>query len=255
MQARNGVYGGGFSLQARDVQAKGATVRSADVKIALENSRATVRTGHIVFDEKNVIDLSGNGSLQAPYPFEAGLSVDLADLSRFNETLAANGVNKPIAGSLKITGKAGGHLATAPNANDQKIDGSLTVAARDLAAQGVKIASVDTQIDVADNHAVIKTGQVRFDLKTGLDFGGQADLSAPHAYQGHITGDVPDLGVFTSLLQPAEVKEKGGRVDPSRRSGEGPAGIQAGCQRSGNGRERRPHRARPPSQGRKGPER
>ena len=210
VQGRNGIYSGGFDLQARDVQAKGATVRSADVQIALENSRATVRTGHIVFDDKNVIDLSGNGSLQAPFPFEAGLTVDLTDLSRFNETLAANGVNKPLAGSIKIVGKVDGHLATAPNANDQKIDGSLTVTAHDLAAAGVKIASVDTQIDVADNHAVIKTGQVRFDPKTGIDFGGQADLIAPYAYQGKVTGDVPDLGVFTSLLQPAGVKEKVG---------------------------------------------
>ncbi len=210
VQMRNGVYGGGFDLQARDVQARGATIRTADVQIALANSHATVRTGHIVFDDKNVIDLSGNGSLQAPFPFDAGLSVDLADLSRFNDTLAANGVNKPLAGSLKIAGKAGGHLNTAPDANDQKIDGSLTITGRDLAAQGIKIASVDTQVDVAGNRAVIKTGQVRFDPKTGVDFSGQADLNAPHAYEGKITGDVPDLGVFTSLLQPAEVKEKVG---------------------------------------------
>ena len=210
VQGRDGVYGGGFDLQARDVQAKGATIRSADVQIALENSQATVRTGHIVFDDKNVIDLSGEGSLRAPFPFDAGVNVDLADLSRFNETLAANGVNKPLAGSVKIVGKAGGHLATAPNANDQKIDGSLIVTARDLAAQGIKIASVDTQVDVTDNHAILKTGQVRFDPKTGLDFSGQADLSAPYAYQGNITGDVPDLAVFTSLLQSADAKEKVG---------------------------------------------
>ncbi len=210
VQMRNGVYGGGFNLQARDVQAKGATVRTADVQIALENNRASVRTGHIVFDDKNVIDLGGNGMLVAPYPFDASLDVNLADLSRFNETLAANGVNRPLAGSLKVAAKAGGHLATAPNANDQKIDGSLTINGRDLAAQGIKIASVDTQVDVADNRAVIKTGQVRFDPKTGVDFSGQADLAAPHAYQGNITGDVPDLGVFTSLLQSPEVKEKVG---------------------------------------------
>ena len=38
---RNGVYGGGFDLQSRDLQAKGATVRTADVVVGVENNRAT----------------------------------------------------------------------------------------------------------------------------------------------------------------------------------------------------------------------
>ncbi len=31
-----------------------------------------MKTGDIVLDDKNTIDLIGHGNLQAPYPFDAG---------------------------------------------------------------------------------------------------------------------------------------------------------------------------------------
>ena len=68
----NGVYGGGFDLEARDLKAKGATVQTANVQIGIENNQATVKTGRIVLDDKNTIDLNGHGNVQAPYPFDAG---------------------------------------------------------------------------------------------------------------------------------------------------------------------------------------
>ena len=201
VSAVNGVYGGGFDLEGNDLKAKGATVQTANVQIGIENNQATVKTGHIVFDDKNTVDLDGHGNLQAPYPFDAGLNVNLTDLSRFNPVLAANGVNEPLAGSVNVTGKVGGHLATAPGANDQKIDGSLNVTARDLKAHGQTIASVDTQVVVENNRAVIKTGQIKVDAKSGLTFGGQADLAAPYPFTGNLDVNLPDLGSFAPLLQ------------------------------------------------------
>lgn len=206
--SRHGTLGGGLDLRARDVQAKGATVQTADVQIGIQNDHAVVKTGRIVLDDKNHVDLRGDAGLQTPFPFDAGLTVDLADLSKLNPVLAANGVNQPLGGSVKITGDAKGHLASAPDANDQKIDGSLNIAARDLTAQGVKLQSTDVQVDVADNRAVIKTGQVRFDAKTGLTFGGQADLATPNAFDVNLDGEVPDLGVFAPLIETGEQKQK-----------------------------------------------
>ena len=173
--AQNGVYGGGLDLQIRDLQAKGATVQTGDVVVAVENNRAVVKTGRIVLDDKNAIDLSGNADLAAPYPFAGGLTVDLADLGKFNDMLKANGTpDAALGGSLKVAGNVRGHLATAPGANDQQIDGTLDVTARSLQAKGAKIESIDTQVVVADNRATIKTGEIKIDPKSGLTFGGNA---------------------------------------------------------------------------------
>ena len=320
--SRGGVYSGAFNLQANDVQAKGATVQSADVVVGIADNHATVKTGKIVFDPQNTVTLHGEADLQPPYASSGDLAVDLTDLSKFNPVLAAIGVADPVAGHIKIAAKGGyrgasapdaddqkidatfgvtggdflykglkvasvdvagqadgktvtvtkadinvdpktsvalsgggdlaaphnfqgkvavdvpdlgvfapllqtagappeklagslhvngeahGHLASAPDANDQQINGSLNLTARDLAAKGTKLQGADVQVDVVNNHATIKTGSVRFDSKTGLTFGGQADLGAPRNFDLNLDGEVPDLGVFAPLIETGEVKEK-----------------------------------------------
>ena len=208
ISAVNGVYGGGFDLEARDLKAKGATVQTANVQIGIVDNQATVKTGHIVFDDKNTIDLNGHGNVQAPYPFEAGLAINLADLARFNPVLAANGINQQLGGSVNVTGEVGGHLATTPDAHDQKIDGSLHVKASNLLAAKQKIQSVDTFVTVENNHAFVKTGEVKVDDKNGLTFGGDADVTAPYDFNGNLDLNLPDLGSFAPLLQAAGGSEK-----------------------------------------------
>ena len=204
----NGVYGGGFDLQARDLKARGATVQSADVVIGIENNEATIRTGHIVLDDKNMADIEGHGNLRAPISFNAGVSVKLSDLSRFNTVLAANGVDQTIAGSVTVTGNLRGNFASAPGANDQKLDGTLDVSAHSLEAKGQKIDSIDTQVVVENNRAFVKTGNIHVDAKSGVTFGGQADLSAPYAFSGKMDVDLPDLASFAPLLQASGGKDK-----------------------------------------------
>ena len=55
--------------------------------VAVENNRAVVKTGRIVLDDRNAIDLSGNAGLAAPYPFEGGITVNLADLGNSTRSL------------------------------------------------------------------------------------------------------------------------------------------------------------------------
>ena len=200
VQLRHGNYGGGFDLQARGLKARGATVQTADVTVGIENNVATVTAGKVVFDDKNAIDLTGHGTLQPPYPFQGGLTVDLTDLSKFGPTLAANGVADPVAGSLKITGSVGGHLATAPDAKDQQLDGDLTVTARALEAKGVKIQSVDTHVDLTGNTATIRTGSIKVDDRNGITFGGNAGVDGNHPFEGFLDVNLPDLGSLAGLL-------------------------------------------------------
>ena len=208
--AQNGVYGGGLDLQIRDLQAKGATVQTGDMVVAVENNRAVVKTGRVVLDDKNAIDLTGDAALAAPYPFEGGLTVDLADLGKFNDVLKANGTpDAALGGSLKIAGNVHGHLATAPGANDQQIDGTLDVTARSLQAKGAKIDSIDTQVVVADNRATIKTGEIKIDPKSGVTFGGNAGIIAPYPFEGNLNVDLPDLGAFNALLATPPAKPNG----------------------------------------------
>ena len=81
--------------------------------------------------------------------------------------------------------------------------------ARNLQAKGAKIESVDTQVVVADNKATIKAGQIKIDPKSGVTFGGNADLAAPYTFQGNLNVDLPDLGAFNSLLATPPAKYNG----------------------------------------------
>jgi autotransporter translocation and assembly factor TamB len=197
---RGGVYGGGLALTATNVQAQGARIESADVQIGIADNQATIRAGTIRFDDKNAIALSGRAGLAAPFAFDAGCTVDLPDLARFEPVLRANNVLTPIAGSLHLTGHGNGHLATAPGKDDQQITGSLDLQARDVQAQGAKIDSVDTNIVVENNAATIKTGQIKLNGKSTVAFGGEAQLSPPYTYQGSLNVDLPDLATFAPIL-------------------------------------------------------
>ncbi len=203
-----GNYAGGFDLEARDLRAKGAKVETADVQIGIVNNQATVRTGHIRFDDKNSIDLSGQAGLQAPYRYEAGVEVDLTDLSRFEPVLQANNVEGKVGGALRIAGKAAGHAATAPDATDRELNASLDVTARALEAKGAKIDSINTQVVVENNTAIIKTGEVRLNPKSALTFGGQAGINAPYPFKGNVRLDLPDLASFQPVLAANNVNQK-----------------------------------------------
>jgi autotransporter translocation and assembly factor TamB len=197
---RRGVYTGGFDLTAANVQAKGARVENADIQIGIADNEATIRSGTIRFDAKNSIDLSGRAGLAAPFAFDAGCTVDLPELSRFEAALRANDVLTPIGGSIHFAARGHGHLATAPGKDDQQITGSLDVQAHDVQAEGAKIESVDTNIVVANNQATIRSGQIKLNAKSAVTFGGDAHLSPPYAYQGNLNVDLPDLGTFAPIL-------------------------------------------------------
>ena len=153
---RNGVYGGGFDLTASNIQAKGARLQNANLQIGIENNQATVRPGTIRLDDKNTIDLTGNAALAPPYTFDAGFTVDLANLANFEPLLRANNVLTPLSGLVHVSGHGSGHLATAPGKEDQQITGDFDVTARNLQAEGARIDSVDTHLVIADNAATIK---------------------------------------------------------------------------------------------------
>ncbi len=200
VQLRNGNYGGGFDLQARDLKAKGATVQTADVTVGIVDNVATVTAGKIVFDDKNSINLVGVGRLQPPYQFQGGVAVNLTDLSRFGPTLAANGITDPVAGSLHINSNFNGHGPTSPDAKDQQLDADLAVTGRAIAAKGVKVQSIDTLVDFTGNKATIKTGEIKLDERNTITFGGNAGIDGNHPYEGFLDINLPDLGSLAGLL-------------------------------------------------------
>lgn len=187
-----GVYAGRVNLSANGLEAKGARVDSADVRVVIENNRATFQSGEIRLDPRNTISLEGAAELQAPYEFKGGLNVALTDLAAFAPALAANGVNEKIGGALSIVAHGSGTNAA--------YEASLAITARDLQAAGAKIQSVDVVAVAKDQQAVIEKGEVRIDPKSALTFGGKAGLSAPYPYEGNVDLDLPDLGAFNSIL-------------------------------------------------------
>ena len=195
VESRNGVYSGALNLQASDVQAKGATVQSADVQVAIVDNHATVKTGKIVFDPQNTITLHGGADLQPPYASSGDLAVDLTDLSRFNPVLAANGVTEPVAGHVKIAAKGDYRAASAPGAKDQQIDATFDVTGGDFLYKGLKVASVDVAGKADGDTVSVTSANINVDPKTHVAFSRcTGGLNAPHDFQGKTTLDVPDLG-------------------------------------------------------------
>lgn len=195
VSSRGGVLSGDLTLGAQNVRGSGARVDLADVQIGIAQNVATVRSGTIRLDDRNTIELSGHAALQPPYDFDGGFAVDLADLSKFEPLL-----QMPITGAVHATAHGAGHLATKPGAADQQITGTVDLTAKDVQAKGARIVSVDAHIDIANNQAVIQTGKIQLEGKSGATFSGHADLSPPYAYQGALAADLPDLAAFEPVL-------------------------------------------------------
>ena len=197
-----------FGVTGGDFLYKGLKVAAVNVAGQADGKAVTVTKANVNVDPKTSVTLSGTGDVAAPHSFQGKVAVDVPDLGVFAPLLQTADSKDKVGGSLHVNGEAHGHLATAPDVDDQQLDGSLNLTARDLAAKGAKLQGADVQVDVADNHATIKTGSIRFDGKTGLTFGGQADLAAPRNFDLNLDGEVPDLGVFAPLIETGEVKEK-----------------------------------------------
>lgn len=195
-----GVYAGHVNLSANALEAKGAHVDSADVRVDIANNRATFQSGEIRLDPKNTISIQGAADLKAPFQFKGALNVNLTDLASFESVLRANGVNEKLGGNLSIVANGSGDNAA--------YQARLAIAAHDLQAHGAKIQSVDVQAAVHDKEAVIEKGEVRIDPRSALTFGGKASLAAPYPYAGNVDLDLPDLGAFTPILEANGVNEK-----------------------------------------------
>lgn len=195
-----GVYAGHVNVSANALEAKGARVDSADVRVGIANDRATFQSGEIRLDPKNTISITGAADLKAPFHFDGALNVNLTDLAAFDSVLQANGVNEKLGGNLSIVASGSG--------NNAAYEARLAIAARDLQAHGAKIQSVDVQAIAHGQEAVIERGEVRIDAKSALTFGGKAGLSAPYPYAGNVDLDLPDLAAFNSILEANGVNQK-----------------------------------------------
>ncbi len=207
VETLNGVYRGGIDLQARDLQARGLRVQTADATVGIENSVATVRDGRIVFDERNSITVAGEAELRAPYPFTGKLNVNLPELARFNPALRANGVNQDIAGSLAVVGDFRGRGPSASGATDAEVNGVLDVTGRGIAAAGTRIDALETHVVASGNRVNVETGAVRFDEKNAVGFSGTVETGGARAFDFNVNADLPNLAAFEPALRANGVKQ------------------------------------------------
>ena len=197
-----------FGVTGGDFLYKGFKVAGVDVAGKADGDQVSVTSANVNVDAKTHLAFAGGGGLNAPHGFQGKTTLDVPDLGVFAPLLQTPEDKAKVAGSLHLEGQAHGHLATAPNADDQKIDASLLLQARNLQAKGAAIQGADVQVEVADNHATIKTAKIQFDPKTALTLGGQVDLGAPHAFDLKVDGAVPDLGVFAPLINAPGTSQK-----------------------------------------------
>ncbi len=132
------------------------------------------------------------------------MRLDLPELASFQPLLAANHIDKKVSGALQVSAQAEGHLATTPGANDQTLDGTMDVTGKNIEATGARIERIDGHIVAANDQALIKTFQIRFNEKNTIDLGGQAGIKAPFDYQGKLNVNLQDLKVFEPILLAAK---------------------------------------------------
>ena len=201
----NGALKGGLDLTGRDLAARGLKVQTVDGNVGVENNVITANTLKVRLDDRSGLDVSGTFGLDGPKPFTGKVDVNLPDLGILAPALKANGVDKPLAGSLRVNGDASGRLGV--NADDRQVNADLNVTARDLNAAGVRIQGADAKVVVANNEAVIQNGQVRFDEKNVVGLGGKVGLAGSQPFDVNTVVDFPNLAAFEPTLRGFGVKE------------------------------------------------
>lgn len=202
----NGALKGGLDLNGRNLEARGLKVQSVDGQVGIENNVVTASTLRVrLNDGTSGVDLSGTFGLDAPKPFSGKVDVNLPDLGVLAPALQANGVNQPLAGSLRVTGDASGRLGL--NDADRQVNANLDVTARDLNAAGVRVAGADAKVVVANDEAVIQNGQVRFDEKNVVGLGGKVGLTGTQPFDVNTVVDFPNLAAFEPTLHANKINE------------------------------------------------
>ncbi len=201
----HGALRGGLEFTGRDLAARGLKVQTVDGNVGVENNVVTANSLRVRLDDRNDLSVSGTFGLDGPRPFTGKVDVNLPDLARLAPALRANGVDKPLAGSLRVTGDASGRLGLTDA--DRQINANLDVTARDLNAAGVRVAGADARVVVADNQAVIQNGQVRFDERNVVGLGGKVGLTGPQPFDVNTVLDFPNLAAFEPTLRGFGFKE------------------------------------------------
>ena len=201
----NGALRGGLDLTGRDLAARGLKIQTVDGNVGVENNVITANALKVRLDDRNGLDVSGTFGLDGPKPFTGKVDVNLPDLGVLAPALKANGVDKPLAGSLRVTGDASGRLGV--NDADRQVNADLNVTAHDLNAAGVRVQGADAKVVVANNEAVIQNGQVRFDEKNVVGLGGKIGLAGNQPFDVNTVVDFPNLAAFEPTLRGFGVKE------------------------------------------------
>ena len=197
----SGAYDGQVTVAARNIAAQGAVVQSVDILATAHDNQAVIEKGEVRIDPKNSLTFGGKAGLQAPFPYEGNVDVELPDLGAFEPILRAKGVDEKLSGSIKLVAKAKGSMPTHPGATDQTLDAAVNLTALNLQAAGAKIERIDGQITADKNLALIKTMQIRFDAKNTIDLAGQAATQAPFDYRGSLNVNLTDLKSFEPILR------------------------------------------------------
>jgi hypothetical protein len=116
--AQDRAYNGNFTIEGRNIEIQGVTVRNIDGRLEAGDGQARLSQLDVVFNERNAIHGGANMRLAEPFDYDGSLDVHLTDLSIFQSLLEQEAIAPALGGALKLTWKGKGDLRTPQHTGD-----------------------------------------------------------------------------------------------------------------------------------------
>lgn len=119
--AQDGVCDADLTLEGREIESVGLTVRTLDGRIVVTKNQARLDPFTIVLNDRNRISAQFDGGLTDPYAYKGSLDVQLQDLAVF-QPLLGEGPNAPVLGGALTVSWQGQGEALKQNTGSAKIE-------------------------------------------------------------------------------------------------------------------------------------
>ncbi len=185
--------GAHIQLSGYQLEYRGLLIPNVGIDAAVEGGRADLKTCRVTINENDLIDVTGDVGLVAPYPYDARGAITLRDLGVFNELLKNVGQPGDLSGSLSLNFSGKGDTKS-PTAHLQVLGNGFKY--RDLVVQ-----NVDVESKVENSVATIETCRLSLDADNYIDITGNAQIAEPNPYEARGRIALKNLGVLNDFLR------------------------------------------------------
>ena len=191
---------GGIRLSGGDFRLADFPAGPLSVDVRIANNFATMEECSLKLRGSDQIAVTGKARVQAPFPYEAGLLVDIANLSALQPLLAAFDLKQTVGGALHMDWTGTGDAVTAPAAPVAQVAAAAVAPPRPPAASNQMLAH-SGRLGVS----VTKGKMDKIDLSEVRVSGnyGAVEPDKPRTWKGKITAKIDAIALDKTKIDSA----------------------------------------------------